>query len=115
MPMTKELTVKTTVFDKRKEMPMQVTVYTTPTCPQCDMTKKTLTRGNVEFTVVDLSTDAQAMEYVTKELGYNAAPVVTAGTRHWSGFRLGAIQNLVKAIHSDDAKLRSAYKEPIAA
>ncbi len=94
---------------------MQVTVYTTPSCAQCEMTKKTLTRGDVKFDVVDLSTDAKAMEYVTKELGYTAAPVVTAGTQHWSGFRLGAIQNLVKAIHSDDVKLRAAYKDPVAA
>jgi glutaredoxin-like protein NrdH len=94
---------------------MQVTVYTTPSCAQCEMTKKTLTRGNVEYNVVDLSTDAKAMEYVTKELGYTAAPVVTAGNKHWSGFRLGAIQNLVNAIHSDDAKARAAYKEPVAA
>lgn len=94
---------------------MQVTVYTTPTCPQCDMTKKTLTRGGVEYTVVDLSADEAAMKYVTQDLGYNAAPVVVAGTQHWSGFRLGAIQNLVKAIHSEDAKLRLAYKDQVAA
>jgi glutaredoxin-like protein NrdH len=79
------------------------------------MTKKTLTKGNVNFEVVDLSTDPQAMEYVTKELGYSAAPVITAGTQHWSGFRHGAIQNLIKAIHSDDAKARAAYKDSVAA
>lgn len=94
---------------------MQVTVYTTPSCPQCEMTKKTLTRGGVEYSVVDLSTDEKAMAYVKDELGYSAAPVVVAGTQHWSGFRLGAIQNLASAIHSEDAKLRQAYKEPVAA
>ena len=94
---------------------MQVTVYTTPSCPQCEMTKKTLTRGGVNYEVVDLSADAKAMAYVKDELGYSAAPVVVAGTQHWSGFRLGAIQNLTKAIHSEDAKLRQAYKEPVAA
>ena len=94
---------------------MQVTVYTTPSCAQCEMTKKTLTRGDVKYDVVDLSADPEAMEFVTKELGYNAAPVVVAGTQHWSGFRLGAIQSLVKAIHSEDAKLRQAYKAQVAA
>jgi glutaredoxin-like protein NrdH len=94
---------------------MQVTVYTTPTCPQCEMTKKTLTRGGVNYEVVDLSTDPQAMSYVKEELGYVSAPVVVAGTQHWSGFRLGAIQNLAAAIHSDDAKLRHAYTQPVAA
>lgn len=94
---------------------MQVTVYTTPSCAQCEMTKKTLTRGDVKYDVVDLSADPEAMEFVTKELGYNAAPVVVAGTQHWSGFRLGAIQSLVKAIHSEDAKLRQVYKAQVAA
>jgi glutaredoxin-like protein NrdH len=87
---------------------MQVTVYTTPTCPQCDMTKKTLTRGGINYDIVDLSADAEAMAYVTKELGYSAAPVVVAGEQHWSGFRLGAIQNLVKQIHGDEAKKSAA-------
>jgi glutaredoxin-like protein NrdH len=96
-------------------MRMQVTVYTTPSCAQCEMTKKTLTKGNVTYEVVDLSLDAKAMEYVTKELGYSAAPVVVAVAQHWSGFRHGSIQNLVKAIHSDDAKLRMQYKEAVAA
>ena len=94
---------------------MQVTVYTTPTCPQCEMTKKVLTKSNIEFEVVDLSTDPEAMAYVKEELGYAAAPVVVAGTQHWSGFRLGALQNLTSAIHSEDAKVRNMYKEPIAA
>ena len=91
---------------------MEVTVYTTPTCPQCEMTKKTLTRGNVRFDVVDLSEDAEAMQMV-KDMGYTAAPVVVAGDQRWSGFRLGAIQNLVKQIHGDEAKI--ALKSPVAA
>lgn len=94
---------------------MQVTVYTTPTCPQCEMTKKVLTRGNIEFETVDLSTNPEAMTYVKEELGYAAAPVVVAGTQHWSGFRLGALDALSKAIHGDDAKLRAAFREPVAA
>ena len=94
---------------------MQVTVYTTPTCPQCEMTKKVLLRGNIEFEVVDLSTDADAMVYVKEELGYAAAPVVVAGNQHWSGFRLGALDTLVKAIHGEDSKARAAFQEPVAA
>jgi glutaredoxin-like protein NrdH len=100
---------------RKERQTMQVTVYTTPTCPQCEMTKKVLTKNGVEFNVVDLSTTPEAMEYVTKELGYTAAPVVQAGTQHWSGFRLGALDNLSKAIHSEDSKVRQVYKEPVAA
>lgn len=91
---------------------MKVTVYTTPSCPQCEMTKKTLTRGNVKYDVVDLSADATAMEMV-KALGYTAAPVVIAGDSHWSGFRLGYIQNLIQKLHTEEAK-PSSYAEKVA-
>lgn len=65
---------------------MSVTVYTLPSCVQCESTKKVLDRNNVEYSVVDLSEDAVAYEMV-KALGYQAAPVVIAGEEHWAGFR----------------------------
>jgi glutaredoxin-like protein NrdH len=94
---------------------MQVTVYTTPTCPQCEMTKKVLTKGNIEYTIVDLSSDAEAMTYVKEELGYASAPVVVAGTQHWSGFRLGALQTVIAAVHGEDVKTKNLFKEAVAA
>lgn len=63
-----------------------VTVYTLPSCVQCESTKKYLTNKDVTFEVVDLSKDESAMNLV-KTLGYAAAPVVVAGEAHWSGFR----------------------------
>jgi glutaredoxin-like protein NrdH len=75
-----------------------VTVYTTPACSQCNLTKKWLDdpkRGNLkgQYNVVDLSQDAEAYEAV-KALGYAAAPVVIVGNQganndetHWYGFR----------------------------
>ena len=70
-----------------------VTVYTLPSCVQCDSTKRVLTRHGIEFETIDLSEDEAAMALV-KELGYNAAPVVVAGEDHWSGFRLDKISAL---------------------
>jgi glutaredoxin-like protein NrdH len=87
---------------------LQVTVYTTPSCPQCEMTKKSLSKGNIRYNVVDLSQDEVAMAMVTNELGYAAAPVVIAGDQHWSGFRHGRLTNLVAQIHGEDAKDRVA-------
>jgi glutaredoxin-like protein NrdH len=72
---------------------MSITVYTLPSCVQCESTKKVLDKNNVEYSVVDLSEDETAYEMV-KALGYQAAPVVIAGDDHWSGFRpelLGAL------------------------
>lgn len=70
-----------------------VTVYTLPNCVQCESTKKLLTRQGVEFQEIDLSEDADAVETV-KQMGYVSAPVVVAGNRHWSGFRLENLKSL---------------------
>lgn len=65
---------------------MEVTVYTLPSCVQCESTKKYLTRNDISYSEVDLSLDDEAMNMV-KSLGYQSAPVVVAGEAHWSGFR----------------------------
>lgn len=70
-----------------------ITVYTLPSCVQCDGTKRYLNRAGIEYDVVDLSSDPAAMDLV-KSLGYAAAPVVIVGDEHWSGFRPDRLQEL---------------------
>lgn len=70
-----------------------VTVYTLPSCVQCDSTKKVLIKNSIEYQEVDLSQDEAAMAMV-KDLGYQAAPVVIAGDEHWSGFRPDRLSTL---------------------
>ncbi|QUS35172.1 glutaredoxin-like protein NrdH [Falsirhodobacter algicola] len=65
---------------------MAVTLYSKPACVQCDATKRALDKQGVDYTIIDLSEDAAAMELVTG-LGYRQAPVVIAGNDHWAGFR----------------------------
>ena len=67
-------------------MSKRVTVYTKPACVQCQATHRALDSKGVEYEVVDLSTDASALERV-KDLGYLQAPVVITDDDHWSGFR----------------------------
>jgi glutaredoxin-like protein NrdH len=70
---------------------MSVTVYTLPSCVQCDSTKRLLQRNQIEYAEIDMSQDPVALEMV-KTLGYTAAPVVVSGEEHWSGFRMDKIQ-----------------------
>lgn len=72
---------------------MAVTVYTLPSCVQCDSTKRMLKSIDVDYQEVDMSQDPVALEMV-KTLGYTAAPVVVSGDDHWSGFRMEKIQAL---------------------
>ncbi|MGV9181952.1 glutaredoxin-like protein NrdH [Arcanobacterium canis] len=70
-----------------------ITVYSKPSCVQCNATKRSLMKLGLEFTEVDLTTDAQALESV-QGLGYTSAPVVIANGEHWSGYRPDKIKAL---------------------
>lgn len=76
---------------------MTITVYTKPKCPQCDAVKDWLKKGGVEFETRDVTADDEAREAVLS-LGYMAAPVVVAGSDHWSGFRPDRLKALIAAV-----------------
>lgn len=71
-----------------------VTLYTLPSCVQCAATYRKMSDRGVEFQVVDLSVNDEALQFV-RELGYQQVPVVVAGDRHWSGFVPSEIDALV--------------------
>lgn len=72
---------------------MQIKVYSTPSCIQCEMTKKLLDKNGIRYEEVDLSSDTQALAEI-QELGYQSAPVVITDNDSWSGFRLEKIQKI---------------------
>lgn len=72
---------------------MSITVYTNPSCVQCEQTKKYMDSKEIAYAVVDLSENPEAMEMVMG-MGYKAAPVVIAGEDSWSGFRPDIIAKL---------------------
>lgn len=75
---------------------MSITVYSKPNCVQCDATYRALNKQGLEYTVVDISADAEALQTV-KALGYQQAPVVFAGGDHWAGFRPDKIKAIAAA------------------
>ena len=72
---------------------MTVMVYTKPACVQCNATYRALDSKGIEYEVLDLSVDENALAQV-KELGYLQAPVVITDEDHWSGFRPDKIAEL---------------------
>lgn len=75
-----------------------VKVYTKPACMQCEMTKTVLKAKGIEFELVDVTINEAALEYVTEELGYSAAPVVVVDDQlHWAGFQPDRIAQLAAA------------------
>ena len=78
---------------------MSVTVYSKPACVQCTATYRAMDKKGIRYTVVDVSQDGVALEFV-KSLGYLQVPVVVAGADHWSGFRPDQINSLATRITS---------------
>lgn len=75
---------------------MAITVYSKPNCVQCTATYRALDQHGLDYQVVDISEDAEALEMV-KSLGHLAAPVVIAGAENWSGFQPDRIAALAAA------------------
>lgn len=74
-----------------------ITVYSKPKCPQCDATRRWLTKHGIAYHTVDLTEDAEAREFV-QSIGYSAAPVVvTSDGDHWAGFRPGRLEQATSA------------------
>lgn len=87
---------------------MNITVYTTPNCVQCNATKRWLAKANIPFETVDLSTDDEAMKMV-QEMGHTIAPVVITDVDNWSGFRISKLETLIKeyqseVVHKNDSR-----------
>ena len=76
---------------------MAITVYTKPSCVQCTATYRALDHKGIEYEILDLSVDENALEAV-KALGYLQAPVVITDEDHWSGFRPDKINELAQRL-----------------
>lgn len=73
---------------------MNITVYSKPACVQCTATIRALAAKGIEFDLIDLVEDEDALARVT-ELGYRQVPVVMTADDHWAGFRPDKIAALV--------------------
>lgn len=82
---------------------MQVTVYSTPGCVQCNQTKKQFDKLGVPYDAIDLSQHPELTEQF-KEDGLLQAPIVVVGegldARRWSGFRLDKIKRTADEVHA---------------
>jgi glutaredoxin-like protein NrdH len=63
-----------------------VTVYTKPACVQCDMTKRYLDKVGVEYNIVDITQDQEALDMILN-MGFQSAPVVISDAGNWAGFQ----------------------------
>lgn len=82
---------------------MTVQVFSKPSCVQCTATYRALREQGIEYSVLDVSEDPDALQFV-KGLGYMTAPVVVTETEHWGGFRPDKIAALAARIGEVDGE-----------
>lgn len=71
-----------------------ITVYTKPSCVQCDATKRHLAKLNLKFDTVDITEDQAAYDKIIS-MGFKAAPVVITDDESWAGYQPDKINGLV--------------------
>lgn len=71
-----------------------ITVYTKPSCVQCDATKRMMDKLKITYSTVDITIDKEAFDMIISR-GFKSAPVVITDDDAWSGFNPDKISELV--------------------
>lgn len=73
-----------------------VTIYTTPTCVYCKMTKEFFKENNINYEEKDVSTDTKAREEMIKKSGQMGVPVIEIDGQIIVGFDKPKLSNLLE-------------------
>jgi glutaredoxin-like protein NrdH len=72
-----------------------ITVYTKPSCVQCDQTKRFLDKSSIEYSTIDITEDQSALDKILS-MGFKSAPVVITDSDSWAGFNPSKLAKLVE-------------------
>lgn len=75
---------------------MTVKVYTTPTCAWCIKLKEFLSKNNIEFESVDVSTDQEAAKKMVEKTGQMGVPVTEVDGEFIVGYDLEKLKKALK-------------------
>lgn len=75
----------------------KVTLYTTPTCPWCQVAKRYLVEREVHFAEVDISTDRVGMREMVLMTAQHGVPVLRVGEKAMVGWNAEEFERLFGA------------------
>ena len=67
-------------------MNKEITIYSTPTCHFCELTKNFLTENNVSYTDYNVATDLEKRQEMIDKSGQMGVPVIFIGDEMIVGF-----------------------------
>lgn len=71
-----------------------ITIFSKPSCVQCDQTKKFLDKNNLEYRVFDVSQDKGAL-LIVSGMGFKSVPVVVTDDEVWAGYQADKLKALI--------------------
>lgn len=74
----------------------KVMVYSTPTCPYCNMVKEFLTENKVEFEEKNVAEDEAAAKEMIEKTGQQGVPVIDIDGKTVVGFDEAKLRELLK-------------------
>ena len=73
----------------------KITIYTTPTCAYCKMTKAFFKENNVQYEEKDVSTDRAATDEMIQKSGQTSVPVIEIDGQILTGFDKEGLSRLL--------------------
>lgn len=73
----------------------EVIVYSTPTCPWCQLAKRYLEGRGIAYTEVDVSSDYQAAMEMVRKTGQQGVPVIEIDGEFVIGFDKARLEALL--------------------
>lgn len=90
---------------------MEISVYTTPTCPYCRMLKEFLSAKGIPFKEYDVTRDRAAAEDIARRTGQTAVPVTIIDGQTIVGFDGVRLEQALAQVHQSQ---RPAFGAAIA-
>lgn len=75
-------------------------IYSKQNCSNCEKTKNKFNILGIDYDIVDISTDREALKKI-KAMGFKEAPVVVTGSESWSGYQEHKILHYNDSLHND--------------
>ena len=75
---------------------MTIIVYTTPSCPYCQLVKEFLAQHGIDFEEVDVSSNEEAAQEMIMKSGQTGVPVTDIDGQIIVGFDEGAIRRALE-------------------
>lgn len=90
---------------------MNITLYSTPSCPYCKLVKEYLKESSIAFNELDVSQDNESIQKMVKLSGQMGVPVIDVNGQIIVGWNKNALDEVIKAQQAKEADTAPAKQK----